>query len=101
MHGPAPTSVDAGIYGFIANIYFCDIDTPLKQFVCARQNLERHCTAIHDAVMRGWPNDNLCGRTGDRAAYPSAAILAAATTRLFSAAARWASAAMRSSPSSR
>ena len=33
VHGASPTSVDAGIYGFIANIYFFDIDTPLKQFV--------------------------------------------------------------------
>ena len=52
VHGPAPTSIDAGIYGFIANIWFYDIDTPLKQFVAAQPNLVRHCTAIHDAVMR-------------------------------------------------
>ena len=30
VHGDRPTSIDAGIYGFIANIHFCDIDTPLK-----------------------------------------------------------------------
>src|SRR5262249_37389693 len=30
VHGPTPTSIDAGIYGFLANIYFYDIDTPLK-----------------------------------------------------------------------
>jgi glutathione S-transferase len=53
VHGPAPTSVDAAIYGFIANIWFYDIDTPLKQFVAARPNLVRHCTEIHDAVTRG------------------------------------------------
>jgi glutathione S-transferase len=52
VHGPTPTSVDAGIYGFIANIHFYDIDTPLKHFVSSQQNLVRHCTAIHDAVMR-------------------------------------------------
>ena len=52
VHGPAPTSIDAGIYGFIANIWFYNIDTPLKQFVAAQPNLVRHCTAIHDAVMR-------------------------------------------------
>jgi hypothetical protein len=51
VHGPAPTSIDAGIYGFIANIYFYDIDTPLKQFVAARKNLVRHCTEIHGMVM--------------------------------------------------
>jgi glutathione S-transferase len=53
VHGAKPTSVDAGIYGFIANIYFYDIDTPLKRFVCSRENLVRHCISIHDTVMRG------------------------------------------------
>ena len=55
VHGPAPTSVDAGIYGFIANILFYDIDTPLKSFVVAQPNLVRHCTTIHQAVMRPHP----------------------------------------------
>jgi glutathione S-transferase len=52
VHGHNPTTVDAGIYGFIANIYFYAIDTPLKQFVLSQQNLVRHCTAIHERVMR-------------------------------------------------
>jgi glutathione S-transferase len=52
VHGENPTSVDAAIYGFVANIYFYDINTPLKQFVCARENLVRHCTSIHDIVRR-------------------------------------------------
>jgi glutathione S-transferase len=51
VHGAKPTSIDAGIYGFIANIYFYTIDTPLKQFVVAHANLVRHCRAIHQAVM--------------------------------------------------
>ena len=55
VHGRAPTSVDAGIYGFIANILFYDIDTPLKKFVVSQPNLVRHCTAIHQAVMRTEP----------------------------------------------
>ncbi len=50
VHGPRPASIDAGIYGFIANIYFYDIETPLKQFVVAHDNIVRHCRAIHDAV---------------------------------------------------
>ena len=50
VHGETPTSIDAGIYGFIANIYFYDINTPLKQFVSAHDNIVRHCRAIHDAV---------------------------------------------------
>jgi NAD kinase len=52
VHGAKPTSIDAGIYGFLANIYFYDIDTPLKQFVTSRQNLVRHCRAIHEVVMK-------------------------------------------------
>jgi glutathione S-transferase len=55
IHTAAPTSVDAGVYGFIANIHFYDIDTPLKAFVESRPNLVRHCTAIHDTVMRREP----------------------------------------------
>jgi glutathione S-transferase len=50
LHGAKPTSIDAGIYGFIANIYFYDIDTPLKKFVTAHDNIVRHCRAIHAAV---------------------------------------------------
>jgi len=52
VHGPAPTSIDAGIYGFIANIYFFAIDTPLKRYVVAQPNLVRHCTAIHHLVTK-------------------------------------------------
>jgi glutathione S-transferase len=51
VHGPKPTTIDAGIYGFVANIYFYEIETPLKQFVGAHRNIVRHCRAIHDAVM--------------------------------------------------
>jgi glutathione S-transferase len=51
LHGPVPTSIDAGIYGFIANIQFYDIDTPLKQFVFAHPNVVAHCNAIHTAVI--------------------------------------------------
>jgi glutathione S-transferase len=50
VHGAKPTAIDAGIYGFIANIYFYDIDTPLKQFVVAHDNIVRHTRAIHAAV---------------------------------------------------
>ncbi|HEV2170977.1 MAG TPA: glutathione S-transferase family protein [Candidatus Binatus sp.] len=52
VHGPRPTSIDASIYGFIANIWFFDIDTPLKRFVASQPNLVRHCTAIHAMVMQ-------------------------------------------------
>jgi glutathione S-transferase len=50
VHGPTPTSIDAGIFGFIANIYFLGIETPLKECVRAHTNLVRHCRAVHVAV---------------------------------------------------
>ena len=52
VHGAKPTGIDAAIYGFIANIYFYPIDTPLKQFVVAHGNMVRHCRAIHEAVSK-------------------------------------------------
>jgi hypothetical protein len=52
VHGSRPTSIDAGIYGFIANIHFYAIDTPLKRFVAAQPNLVRHCSTLHQTIMR-------------------------------------------------
>jgi hypothetical protein len=52
LHGEAPTSIDAGIYGFIANIYFLSIPTPLKMFVDAHENLVAHCERTHAAVRK-------------------------------------------------
>jgi glutathione S-transferase len=52
LHGETPTAIDAALYGFIANIWFYDIDTPLKQCVAAHDNLVRHCGAIHGMVTR-------------------------------------------------
>lgn len=56
MHGARPTSIDAGIYGFIANMLFYDIDTPRKQFVEAHPQLRRLCQEIHARVSG---NDDL------------------------------------------
>lgn len=50
LHGAEPTSADAGIYGFIANIFFYPIETPLRTFVTSQADLVRHCTAIHAAI---------------------------------------------------
>ena len=50
LHGAKPSSIDAGIYGFIANIFFFPIPTPLKAFVEQQANLVRHCKAIHAMV---------------------------------------------------
>jgi glutathione S-transferase len=52
VYGAKPTSIDAGIYGFVANIYFFDIDTELKRFITSQPNLVRHCTEVREAVMR-------------------------------------------------
>jgi glutathione S-transferase len=50
LFGATPSSADAGIYGFVANIHFYEIDTPLKQFVSSHPNIVRHCTSLHAAV---------------------------------------------------
>ncbi|AWN40425.1 glutathione S-transferase C-terminal domain-containing protein [Methylobacterium durans] len=50
LFGASPTSVDAGLYGFLANIHFSPIETPLRQFLAAQPHLVRHCTAMHAAV---------------------------------------------------
>jgi glutathione S-transferase len=52
LHGAKPSSIDAGIYGFIANIFFFPIPTPLKAFVEQHTNLVRHCEAIHAMVSK-------------------------------------------------
>ena len=52
VHGAKPTGIDAGIYGFVANIHYYPIPTPLKAFVSAHPNLARHCEDIHAAVSR-------------------------------------------------
>jgi glutathione S-transferase len=50
LFGDAPTSADAAVYGFIANIHFYPIDTPLKEFVASSAKLVRHCEAVHARV---------------------------------------------------
>jgi glutathione S-transferase len=50
MFGAKPTSIDAALYGFIANIYFYDIDTPLKECLMSKENLVAHCKSIHAAL---------------------------------------------------
>lgn len=49
LFSPTSTSIDASIYGFVANIYFYEIETPLKAYVDSRLNLVRHCKDIHAA----------------------------------------------------
>ena len=52
VRGDKPTTIDAAIYGFIANVHFCDIDTPLKRCVASHPNLVRNCEASHAAVSK-------------------------------------------------
>jgi hypothetical protein len=42
--------IDAAIW-IVANIYFYEIETPLRHFVVAYGHIVRYCRAIHDAVM--------------------------------------------------
>ena len=50
VFGAEPSSLDAALYGFIANIFFFEIDTPLRRFVEAHPNLAAHCRALHRLV---------------------------------------------------
>ena len=50
LFGVKPSSCDAAIYGFIANIYFYEIDTPLKEFLLSWPNLVAHCRAVQTAL---------------------------------------------------
>jgi glutathione S-transferase len=56
LFGDAPSSVDAAVYGFLANIYFYDIDTPLKRFILSHDNLVAYCERLHARVMRSTPS---------------------------------------------
>jgi glutathione S-transferase len=50
LFGDRPHAADASAYGFLANIYFCDIDTPLRAFVLERPGLARYCERLHATV---------------------------------------------------
>ena len=52
VFGETPTSIDAAIYGFLANIWFYDIATPLKAFLAERPQLTRYIERVHTAVTR-------------------------------------------------
>lgn len=52
VFGQQATSADAAIYGFIANILFYPIETPLRAFVTSQPALVRHCQTIHETVSR-------------------------------------------------
>ncbi|OYX75012.1 MAG: glutathione S-transferase [Rhizobiales bacterium 32-66-11] len=52
VFGERPGSADAAIYGFIANILFYPIATPLRAFVTDHPALVRHCEDIHARIAR-------------------------------------------------
>jgi glutathione S-transferase len=52
LFGDAVHGVDAVAYGFLANIHFYDIDTPLKAFVQAHPRVVDYCLRLHALVMR-------------------------------------------------
>ncbi|SPB15343.1 hypothetical protein NOV72_02569 [Caballeronia novacaledonica] len=50
MFGEAPASIDCALYGFVASIWFYDIDTPLKRFVATQRNLVALCGALRERM---------------------------------------------------
>ena len=52
LFGARPSSIDAAIYGFTANIYFYEINTPLKEFLLSQSNVVLHCQSVHAALER-------------------------------------------------
>jgi len=55
VFGSEPSSIDAAIYGFVANIHFYDIETPLKRYVKSRPQLVRHCLDMHGRTAQRRP----------------------------------------------
>ena len=52
LFGDRPHGADAACYGFLANIFYYPIDTPLRDFITAHPALGRDCEAMHAAVTR-------------------------------------------------
>ena len=50
MFGDSPTSIDAALYGFIANILFYEIPTPLRDFVRSQPHLAAYCRNLHEHI---------------------------------------------------
>lgn len=51
LFGAAPHGIDAAAYGFLANIYFFHIETPLKRFIVSQGALARYVERMHVRVM--------------------------------------------------
>ena len=64
VFGGKPCSLDAALYGFVANIHFYEIDTPLRQFVATCPNLVAHCRSMHAMLGRAREAGALLGKAG-------------------------------------
>ena len=51
IFGTKPSSIDAALYGFIANIYFYKIDTLLRKYVICHSELAQYCEYIHKLIQ--------------------------------------------------
>lgn len=51
MFGATPHGIDACVYGFLANIYYFEIDTPMRKFIRSREPLSCYCERMHQLVM--------------------------------------------------
>jgi glutathione S-transferase len=51
LFGDEPGGADAAVYGFVANILYLPIDTPLRDFVQSQAAVERHCHAMHQRIQ--------------------------------------------------
>lgn len=52
MLGDKPSSIDAVAYGFLANIIYVPIESPLKQAALQHENLVTYCDRIRDAYFK-------------------------------------------------
>jgi hypothetical protein len=50
LFGAEPRSADAGLYGFLANVFSYPIETPLKAHLITKAGLAAHCRALHALV---------------------------------------------------
>jgi glutathione S-transferase len=50
IFGRTVHSTDAGVYGFLANIYFYPIETPLRESVSSRPNLVSFCERLRTSI---------------------------------------------------
>jgi glutathione S-transferase len=50
LHGDQPRSVDTAAYGFLANMLFYPIETPLREYAVRETRLLGYCERVHEKV---------------------------------------------------